>query len=129
IPFNQAVVRWALEHYMGVVERDLETVPHDEAWARDVVGEYDMESMSVTIAGDGTRLTLAAGIKPEIRAAAETDLPPDYAPATIGKLPGDGDEYVVTEGGLAGQRGFFTRDERGAVIGIDLAGRVATRAA
>ena len=129
IPFNQAVVRWALEHFLGVIDRDAEPVPHDESWARDVAGDYDMESMWVTVAGDGTGLTLAVGIKPEIRAAAETDLPPDYPPAAIGRLPGDGDEYVITEGGMKGQRGFFTRDEHGAVVGIDLAGRVAARIA
>jgi CubicO group peptidase (beta-lactamase class C family) len=127
IPFNQAVVRWALEHYLGVVDRDAQPVPHDEAWAREVAGDYDMESMWVTIAGDGTGLTLAVGIKPEIRAAAETDLPPAYPPAAIGRLPGTGDEYIITEGGMKGQRGFFTRDEHGAVVGVDLAGRVATR--
>ena len=27
IPFNQAVVRWAIEHYLGVVDRDPEPLP------------------------------------------------------------------------------------------------------
>ncbi|PWU53187.1 serine hydrolase [Micromonospora globispora] len=129
IPFNQAVVQWALEHHVGVVDRDPQPIPHDAAWAREVVGDYDMDSMYVTIAGDGTGLTLEVDIKPEIRAAAVTDLPPGYAPAAIGRLPGDGDEYIITEGGMKGQRGFFTRDEHGVVVGVDLAGRVATRVA
>jgi hypothetical protein len=42
-------------------------------------------------------------------------------------LPGAGDEYVVTDCCLQGLRGFFTRDQRGAVAGIDLAGRLFTR--
>jgi hypothetical protein len=42
----------------------------------------------------------------------------------MGFLPGPGDEYIITEGGLKGQRGYFTRDETGAVTGIDLAGRL-----
>ncbi|PWU47823.1 serine hydrolase [Micromonospora globispora] len=129
IPFNQAVVQWALEHHVGVVDRDPQPIPHDAAWAREVVGDYDMDSMYVTIAGDGTGLTLEVDIKPEIRAAAVTELPPGYAPAAIGRLPGDGDEYIITEGGMKGQRGFFTRDEHGVVVGVDLAGRVATRVA
>ena len=54
-------------------------------------------------------------------------LPPDYPPADIGLLPGDRDEYIVTSGGLKGQRGFFTRDESGAVVGVDLAGRLFKR--
>jgi len=127
IPFNQAVVRWALEHHLGVVDRDPEPVPHDDAWAGEVVGNYEMDSMLVTVAGDATQLTLEVDIKPEIRAAAETDLPPGYPPAALGRLPGAGDEYILTEGGMKGQRGFFTRDEHGVVVGVDLAGRVATR--
>jgi hypothetical protein len=47
--------------------------------------------------------------------------------AAMGFLPGDGDEYIITGGGLAGQRGFFSRDDRGAVIGVDLAGRLFSR--
>src|SRR5262245_46711206 len=46
----------------------------------------------------------------------------------IGLLPGDADEYVVTSGGLKGRRGFFTGDESGAVVGVDLAGRLFRRA-
>jgi hypothetical protein len=65
--------------------------------------------------------------KPEIRAAADTELPPDYPPADLGLLPGDADEYVITSGGLKGLRGFFTRDENGAVVGVDLAGRLYRR--
>jgi CubicO group peptidase (beta-lactamase class C family) len=129
IAFNQAVVRWTLEHYLGVFDRDPEPIPHDDAWAGEIVGNYDMDSMLVTVAGDATQLTLEVDIKPEIRAAAETDLPPGYPPAAIGRLPGDGDEYILTEGGMKGQRGFFTRDEHGVVVGIDLGGRVATRVA
>ncbi|MEU2123574.1 hypothetical protein [Nocardia niwae] len=58
----------------------------------------------------------------------ETDLPPDLPPASLGLLPGDADEYIITEGGLQGQRGFFTRDRSGVVTGIDLAGRLFVRA-
>ncbi|MCI4082436.1 hypothetical protein MRQ86_19330 [Streptomyces sp. MMS21 TC-5] len=55
-------------------------------------------------------------------------MPADYRPESIGLLPGDGDEYIVTSGGLRGQRGFFTRDATGAVVGVDLAGRLFARA-
>jgi CubicO group peptidase (beta-lactamase class C family) len=124
IPFNQAAVRWALQTYLGVTDRDPEPLPYDEARARQVVGSYEIDAMTLTIAAAGAGLTLEVGIKPEIRAAAETELPPDYAPAGIGLLPGDADEYIITNGGLQGQRGFFTRDEGGAVVGVDLAGRL-----
>jgi hypothetical protein len=83
--------------------------------------------MTLVITSDGTELRLEVGIKPEIRAASETEMPPAYAPAAIGLLPGDTDEYILTEGGMKGQRGFFTRDETGAIVGADLAGRLFSR--
>jgi len=45
----------------------------------------------------------------------------------LGLLPRDADEYVLTSGAFKGQRGFFTRDEKGAVVGVDLAGRLYSR--
>lgn len=127
IRFNQAVVRWALEHYLGVVDRDPEPLPHDPASAQEIVGTYDSDAMTLVIAADDAGLTLEVGIKPEIRAASQHDMPADYPAEAIGLLPGDGDEYVVTTGGLAGQRGCFTRDASGAVVGVDLGGRLFSR--
>jgi hypothetical protein len=49
------------------------------------------------------------------------------ADAAWGPLPGGRDEYIITRGTYAGQRGFFTRDASGAVVGVDLAGREASR--
>ena len=88
-----------------------------------------------TIDTDGAGLTIVCVIKPELRAAADTELPPDLPAAGLGLLPGDGDgdggtagdEYIVTSGGLQGQRGFFTRDDSGAITGADLGGRLFTR--
>ena len=125
---NQAVVRWALETYRGVMpDQDPQPLPYDGARARQVVGAYENEVMTATSGTDGARLTLEVLMRPEIRAAADKELPPDYPPADVGLLPGDADEYVITSGGLKGLRGFFTRDQGGAVVGIDLAGRLFTR--
>ncbi|GAA2339612.1 serine hydrolase domain-containing protein [Streptomyces violaceusniger] len=126
-PFNQSVVRWALEHFLGIVEKPAEPVPYDQSQAQQVVGRYEIDAMNLHIATEGTRLTLAVGIKPEIREASDEEMPPDYPAAAIGFLPGDGDEYIVTEGGLRGQRGYFSRDVNGVVTGVDLAGRLFSR--
>ncbi|MFL5882105.1 MAG: hypothetical protein ACJ782_18940 [Actinomycetota bacterium] len=81
-----------------------------------------MDALTATIGTDGSRLRLEVRIRPEIRAAADKELPPDIEPPDLGLLPGDADEYVITSGALMGQRGFFTRDDRGTVVGVDLAG-------
>ena len=125
IPCNQAIVRWALEHYLGVTDRDPEPEPYDEARAAQIAGAYENDAMTFTITSDGTRLSLEVLLKPEIRAASKVELPADYDPFDFGLLPGD--EYIVTSGALKGQRGFFTRDASGAVVGVDLAGRLFTR--
>ncbi|WP_262704444.1 MULTISPECIES: serine hydrolase domain-containing protein [Streptomyces] len=128
-PFNQSVVRWALEHCLGIVEKPVEPVPYDRRQAQQVVGRYEIDAMNLDLVTEGTRLTLAVGIKPEIREASDEEMPPDYPAAAIGFLPGDGDEYIVTEGGLRGQRGYFSRDVNGVVTGVDLAGRLFSRVA
>jgi CubicO group peptidase (beta-lactamase class C family) len=127
IPYNQAVVRWALETCLGVKDRDPKPLPLDEARARELVGRYANEVITVTVDTTERGLRLEARIKPEIRAAATREVPPDHAPFDFGLLPGAGDEYIITGGAFEGQRGFFTRDATGRVVGIDLAGRLATR--
>lgn len=127
IRFNKAVVRWTLQNYLGLTDSDPEPLPYDEARARQVVGTYEVNDMSLVIRADDGRLTLEVDIKPEIRTAADTELPPGYPPFVIGLLPGGGDEYILTEGGMQGQRGFFTRDGAGTVVGADLAGRLFQR--
>ena len=63
IPFNQAVVRWALETYLGVTDRDPEPLPYDEARAREVIGNYENDAMTLNIGTDGAGLSLESGIK------------------------------------------------------------------
>ncbi len=79
---NQAVARWVLERYLGVVERDPEPVACDGARAREVAGRYTIDAMNLDIADDGVRLTPAVEIKPEIREAADADMPDGLPPAT-----------------------------------------------
>jgi CubicO group peptidase (beta-lactamase class C family) len=123
IQFNQAVLQWTLQQYLGLVERAPKPLPYDSQRAQGMIGRYENEIQVVTIANKGNRLTIAAGIKPQVRASSEKELPADYPPATMGLLPGDTDEYVVTAGGMKGQRGFFSRDEKGVIKGLDIGGR------
>jgi CubicO group peptidase (beta-lactamase class C family) len=127
IPCNQAIVRYALQAYLGLTDRDPQPLPYDEARAREITGSYQTEAMDLTInTTDRPGLTLEVKMKPEARAAYK-EMPPDHAPFDLGLLPGDGDEYILTSGAFIGQRGFFTRDDSGAVTGVDLAGRLYSR--
>jgi hypothetical protein len=124
---NQAVVRWVLERYLGVADRDPEPLPYDQARAEQITGSYENDMMTLTFRTGGAGMTVECTIKPEIRAATDTELPPDLPPADLGLLPGGADEYLITSGGLQGQRGFFTRDDNGQITAADLAGRKFTR--
>src|SRR5262249_55012447 len=117
----------ALEYYLGLVDRDPEPIPFDAARAQEIVGKYANEVMTLTIDTVGATLRMEGLMKPEIRAAANKELPPDYPPFDFGLLPGGKDESFVTTGGLKGQRGSFTRAAHGVVVGVDLAGRLFTR--
>jgi hypothetical protein len=60
----------------------------------------------------------------------DRDQPPlPYDPARARELVGnyEMDAMTATIGALTGQRGFFTRDDSGTVVGVDLAGRFAKR--
>ena len=127
IPFNQAAVRWALKNYLGLVDSDPEPMPFDAKRAQEIVGSYQNDFMTLTIETDEAGMRIDIKIRPEIRAGAKTELPPDPEPADMGLLPGDKDEYIITNGAYKGQRGFFTRDKSGVITGVDLAGRLFSR--
>jgi CubicO group peptidase (beta-lactamase class C family) len=127
LAFNQAVLTWALEEYLGVVEQAPEPLPYDAARASEVAGRFGNEVMVLTITDDGEKLTIACDVRPEIRASSEVELPADLPAALMGLLPGETGEFIIAEGGLANQRGIFTRDQSGTVTAADLAGRTFTR--
>ena len=107
-----------------MTDRDPEPLPYDEAQAQEVVGSYENDAMTLTIATDRAGLMLEAALKPEVRAALDTDPGPDSAPCDLGLLPATGTSTSSPAASSRGMRGFFTRDESGAVVGVDLAGRL-----
>jgi CubicO group peptidase (beta-lactamase class C family) len=128
IPFNRAVLRWALKEFTGLDDRDPEPLPFDPGAAGEVTGAYENDVMTLTVRpGGAAGLRLEVLMKPEIRAASDKELPPDHLPFDLGLLPAD--EYVLTSGAFQGQRGYFTRGTDGSVTGVDLAGRLFSRTA
>jgi CubicO group peptidase (beta-lactamase class C family) len=55
LAFNQAVVRWALETYLGMTERDPEPLPYDTAGIRDLVRSIDLGERRFTRPGSPAR--------------------------------------------------------------------------
>ena len=76
IPFNQAVIRWTLQDYLGITDRDPEPLPFDEARALEVAGRYENEVMTFAVGidgggpGMGRRTAQRMALRMEVRALA-----------------------------------------------------------
>ncbi len=89
------MIRWALQNYLGITDRDPEPLPFDESRAREVTGRYENEVMTFTVGIDAAAqrmaqrmaLRMEVRIKPEIRSAVDKEPPPDPAPFEVGLLP------------------------------------------
>ena len=127
--FNEELVNWALESYLGVVEEVPEPLSLSDDELRPFTGTYETIAVWADItAGDGA-LVLNVRPKPDtlraLRDAGEDE--PEQQPIPFGILPGEGDRYVVTDGPAKGMKGYFVRGADGTVEAVHLGGRLATR--
>ena len=127
LAFNREIVQAALESVAGVTERTAKVMRYKRRVAAEYAGVFENDIMRATFTNTGKALTAEFAIKPEVRSQASTELPPDLPAAPVRLLRGQVDHYLVTDGGLKGQRGHFTRDDAGRIIAVDMAGRVFTR--
>ena len=128
--FLDELGRWALEAYLGIVERDPEPLALSADELAGYAGTYETIAATARIVVDGGGLALTATIKPETLAklvAAGDEPPDDSPPFPIGILPGPGDRYIVTDGPAKGMKGYFVRTPDGAVESVHVGGRLATR--
>ena len=128
---NDQLEKWALEHYLGVVEEDPEPLLLGESELAEYAGEYETIAAMVHLRVEGGRLMASVEIKPEMLKVLQEQLGeedvPEQPPIPLGILPGDGDRYIVPDGPGKGMRGYFARNPDGKVGGIHLGGRLATR--
>ena len=127
IPFNQAVVRWALRELPGGDRPGPRAPP-----VRRSAGPGVRRALRERRHGRQHRHRWGSDDARGRHQAADPGgggrgAAPGYPREEIGLLPGDGDEYIITSGGMKGMRGFFTRDDSGAVAGIDAGGRMYRR--
>jgi CubicO group peptidase (beta-lactamase class C family) len=126
---NEDLVKWALEAYLGVIDKDPEPVLLPDAELAPYTGHFETIVATVDITAESGGLILNADLKPDARAKLEEagediDIPP---PFPLGILPGEGDRYIVTDGIAKGMKGYFARDASGNVEAIHVGGRLATR--
>ncbi|HZD73360.1 MAG TPA: serine hydrolase domain-containing protein [Actinomycetota bacterium] len=129
---NEELLRWALEAYLGVIDRDPEPVALSEAELARYTGTYETIAAVGRISVDGGGLLLEVEIKPDVLARlleAGEEPPEPSPPFPLGMLPGPGDRYVVRSGPAKGMKGYFVRDASGAIESVHIGGRLATRTA
>ncbi|HYW23372.1 MAG TPA: serine hydrolase [Terriglobales bacterium] len=124
---HRELVRWALDAYAGVVERDPEPLALSPAELAAYAGEYGTDIGLLTLAVDGgdlvARVRYAPAALARLRVVFEVPRE-ELPPMPLRVLPGDG--YVVADGESKGTRGRFVRRD-GLVVGIYFGGRVALR--
>jgi CubicO group peptidase (beta-lactamase class C family) len=125
--FNERIRRWALEAFLGITERNPEPVRLSEAELVPYTGMFETHANTAEITAQDGLLVVRIETKPEILAELTEGEEGPQPPLQIGLLgPGD-DRYVFADGPLKGKTGYFVRADTGAVSGVHLGGRLATR--
>lgn len=118
---------WALETYLGVVDKDPEPVKADPAKLAEYVGTYETIAAVCRITASDEGLVLQTEVRPEVWAKISDDEMPEQEPVPLGLLGGEGDRYIVTGGDAKGMKGYFVRDASGAIEAVHIGGRLAER--
>jgi CubicO group peptidase (beta-lactamase class C family) len=125
---HEAMVKWALKRYLGVEEAEPEPLNLTEDDLAEYAGDYrTISSISHVTVSDG-RLQIETEPSPEAlermreRGGEEPEKQPPYGITILAD-----DKYVLADGPAKGMRGYFVRDDSGAVSGIHFGGRLATK--
>ena len=126
---NHKVVRWALEHYLGLVDVEPEPVRLPDAELAPYTGRFETIAAVVEVTAADGRLSAQISVKPQMAAVLreQGEEVPDQPPFLLAMLSGKPDCYVVDEGDAKGMKGYFSRAADGTVDGVHLGGRLATR--
>lgn len=120
--------RFALYEYAGIVDSPPEPVDLTAAQLAPFVGRYDTRAMICRITADGGRLLAHSEPTPEILSELGEDADDsDEPPIPLALLGADSDQFIVPDGPAKGMKGYFVRGDDGAVSGVHLGGRLATR--
>jgi CubicO group peptidase (beta-lactamase class C family) len=119
-----AVVKWALEAYVGAVQPEPEPLALTADELAPYAGTYRTDNGRVEVVVEGDRLVATPHVAPEVLRKIQEN-PPDPRPIPL-KLLAD-DRFVIVDGPGKGGRGYFARQPGGAIRGLNVGGRLALR--
>jgi len=127
--FNERAVKWALETYLGIVQKDPEPMELTDSELAPYTGTFETIAAWADLTAENGRLIVNVRYKPEtIRAlVAEGEEEPESQPIPLALLPGAGDRYIVPDGPAKGMKGYFMRNGAGEIEAVHVGGRLATR--
>jgi hypothetical protein len=129
---HDELLRWILEAYIGVVDRDPDPIALTKDELESYAGLYETVNSLSDISVEDGQLVLSMRLKDDALAALRAkgeNPPPEQPPLTLGLIAGPGDRYIVTGGPLKGMRGYFGRGPTGQIVSLHAGGRLATRVA
>jgi CubicO group peptidase (beta-lactamase class C family) len=124
---REELVRWALETYLGVVERDPVPLDLDEAQLAPYAGRYDTGAVRTYVTVAGNRLRFSFELQPatiERFVAGGEDHPEPPPPQLYGSIGGE--HFVMVDGAHKGTTVYFVREPDGTVSAVNM-GRLAPR--
>lgn len=124
---SHELVKWALERYLGIEDRDPTPLELSEAALAEYAGDYRSEMGTLTLVVEGDRLIATISYSEEALSrmrAVFGDQEPERKPLPLRILPGD--RCLVVDGEAKGMKGNFVR-EGGRITGVNVGGRLSVR--
>jgi len=121
---NHKLVKWALEHYLGIADAEAEPIVLGDDALQQYVGRYETVAAYVDVTAESGRLSAKVAPKNELR---EGEKGEEQPPIPIAFVSAEGDQYVIPDGPAKGMKGYFSRNAAGEVDGLHFGGRLATR--
>lgn len=122
---NHKLQAWAYESQLGITVSEPEVAELSDDELAAYAGSFQTNVADLELTPRDGRLMAVITIT-DLSLMAEGE-PAEQPAIPLAILAGDGNRYVVAEGDGKGMRGFFTRDDSGAVEAINLGGRLMTR--
>jgi len=126
LQLNHRLREWALEHYLGLTEREPEILSVGDGEIGQYLGRHETIAASADITADKGHLVVVSEPKAEIAAILGDD--DDHnPPIPLNLVAGGNEHYFGLKGPAKGMRRYYTRDGAGPVNAVRLGGRLAER--